>query len=49
MEQEYKLVLKLTKNYEWKKLKLGAALMSRSERVSLNYDARICLQTKFNK
>ena len=39
------MVLKLT-NYKWRKLKLTAALTSRSERVSLNYDASIRLQTK---
>ena len=39
------MVLKLT-NYKWRKLKLTAALTSRSEKVSLNYDARIRLQTK---
>ena len=42
------MVLKLT-NYKWQKLKLTAALTSRSERVSLNYDARIRLQTKIFK
>ena len=42
------MVLKLI-NCKWRKLKLTAALMSRSERVSLNYDARICLQTKIFK
>ena len=40
------LVLKLTNNYKWRKLKLTAALTSRSERVNLNYDARIRLKTK---
>ena len=40
------LVLKLTNDYKWRKLKLTAALTSRSERVNLNYDARIGLKTK---
>ena len=42
------MVLKLT-SYKWRKLKLTAALTSRSERVRLNYDARIRLQTKIFK
>ena len=42
------MVLKLT-NYKWWKLKLTAALTSRSKRVSLNYDARIRLQSKVFK
>ena len=37
------MVLKLT-SYKWGKLQLTAALMSRKERVSFNYDARIRLQ-----
>ena len=43
------MVLKLTTNYKWRKLKLTAASTSRRERVSLNYDARIRLQTKIFK
>ena len=42
------MVLKLTK-YKWRKLKLTAALTSRSERVSLSCDARIRLQTEIFK
>ena len=42
------MVLKLT-NYKWRKMKLTAALTSRSVRNNLNYDARIRLQTKFFK
>ena len=38
-----KIVLRLTNKLKWLKLKLTAALTSRSERNSLNYDARICL------
>ena len=47
-ELERKMVLKTDKQkYKWRKLKLTAALTSRSERVSLNYE--FTKQKKFLK
>ena len=37
---------KTDKQIKWRKLKLTAALASRDERVSLNYEARVRLQAK---